>query len=432
MDGDATNPPGAAIKLTEAMLFGAAWHFGHAGRPPGTTEFRLLPGGGIGGYDHVNERSWRLDDGTLSLFTGYGELTVRFDEADVQDGRLILLGTYRLAPALNLMLTLHRDYRPPAAAPPSAVLGYGFVDGGLNNQKMALLGLFQAALEQSRAVALPRMCILDHVGQSRNTVPLDTVFDIGKLADFADGQGIPLVEADASVAEQPGWPYHGKGAGCLSSYFRDRAHDAAYRFPVDFLRALVPLARSSYLLEKLAGDVFGQFGVSVVAQFRIERDWTDYAERELRPRYGGREDYSPHFERIVQKIRNTLPDARGVYVACDEAALPVATSFVRETCRAKFGVELLWKSDLLTAFERALLTPLQLSLLDFEMALRAPKFVGITRSTFSNMVTFEKYCLTGRAVTEHYIYNTDGDGLALRTDSGVYDDPRRATGVAVS
>jgi hypothetical protein len=46
------------------------------------------------------------------------------------------------------------------------------------------------------------------------------------------------------------------------------------------------------------------------------------------------------------------------------------------------------------------------------------------------MVTFEKYCLTGRAVEEHYIYNTDTDRLALRTDSGTCDDPRRAATVA--
>jgi hypothetical protein len=241
-----------------------------------------------------------------------------------------------------------------------------------------------------------------------------------------------LIEADASLAEQGGWPYHGKGAACVNGYFNDRARDVTYWFPPDFLCSLVPLARDSYLLAKLAGDVFGHFGIATVAQFRIEADWRHYAEKELRPHCEGLEDYLPPFERIVKKIVNTLPDATRIYVACDEAALPVPTTVMREACRSRFGVELVWKSDLLTPFEKALPTPLELSLLDFEMALRAPRFVGITRSSFSNMVTFEKYSLTGRPVEEHYIYNTDSDRLALRVDNGACDNPRRAATVATA
>lgn len=61
-----------------------------------------------------------------------------------------------------------------------------------------------------------------------------------------------LIEADASLAEQGGWPYHGKGAACVNGYFNDRARDVTYWFPPDFLCSLVPLARDSYLLAKLA------------------------------------------------------------------------------------------------------------------------------------------------------------------------------------
>jgi hypothetical protein len=51
LHSDATDRSGAApaTELTEAMLLGSVWHYGHDGQPPSSTTFRLLPGGGIDG-----------------------------------------------------------------------------------------------------------------------------------------------------------------------------------------------------------------------------------------------------------------------------------------------------------------------------------------------------------------------------------------------
>jgi len=433
LGSDAASAPGDPVRLTPAMLVGANWRYGHDGAPPSPEPFQFLPNGGIDGYDHPNERVWRLEDGTLSLFRFDGQRTVRFDDATVHDDRLVLRGKYLLAPALHLTLALQRDYAPPATAtPPPPAIGYAFHDGGLNNQKLALLGLFKAAHESDCAVALPRMSILDQVEMSRRPVPFGAVFDLASITSFADRYGIRISEAGPSIKGPDGWHYFAKGRQYLNGYFSDRARDAAYRFPPDFFRSLVPLARGSYVLRKLHDDVYERLGVSVAAQFRIEADWQRHSERDLRGPLGGREDYLPHFERIVEKILNTLPDTRHVYVTCDEAALPVSTVAMRQACRARFGIELLWKSTFLTRFELALLTPLELSLIDFEMALRAPRFVGMTRSTFSNLVTFEKYCLIDKPIREHYIYNTNGDTLGRRTDNGVYDDAARVVSAALS
>lgn len=71
------------------------------------------------------------------------------------------------------------------------------------------------------------------------------------------------------------------------------------------------------------------------------------------------------------------------------------------------------------------MTILDLSLLDFEMAVRAPYFVGLSRSTFSDLAGFERVCRTRRNLENHYIYNVPGDGLGRRMDNGSQVLPKR-------
>jgi hypothetical protein len=66
-------------------------------------------------------------------------------------------------------------------------------------------------------------------------------------------------------------------------------------------------------------------------------------------------------------------------------------------------------------------------LLDFELATSGKNYVGISRSTFSNMVTFEKYARTQKLVTTDYIYNNNLSELSLRTDNGGGVNPISAT-----
>jgi hypothetical protein len=432
LDSEAPEPPGAAAAttLTETVLLGCAWQYGHDGKPPAATALRFLPDGAIAGYDHPNERSWRLEGGALALFDARGGRTVQFDDVALEHDHLVLRGKYRLDPGLNVTLALRAVPVPATSAPGMSSIGYPYNDGGLNNQKLALLGLFKAAYDGGCAVVLPRFSIFDQVNMSRQLVPLDSVFDIAGLRSFADARGIPIRDAEPASNGLNGWDYLWKGLRCVAGHVNDQARDAPDRFAPDFVRGLVPLARQSFTVRKMIDEVFDRLGVTLVAQFRVEADWKRHTEKILRRFHQAPEEYSAPFERIVEKILHTLPETRRIYVTCDEAALPMSTAAMRDACKSKFGVGLLWKSDVLTRFELASLTPLQLSLIDFEMALHAPRFVGNSRSTFSNMAAFEKFCLTGRGVDEHYLYNTDTDRLALRTDNGTREDPGRAASVA--
>ena len=72
------------------------------------------------------------------------------------------------------------------------------------------------------------------------------------------------------------------------------------------------------------------------------------------------------------------------------------------------------------------LTRLDLSLIDFEIAKHSRRFVGLTSSTFSNMLGIEKFANTGQPVTGHYIYNRLGDAVVERKDNGFTSSSHQA------
>jgi len=306
-------------------------------------------------------------------------------------------------------------------------IGYAYNGGGLNNQKLALFGLFKNARDTGRKLVLPYISIVDQIAGSHRPIALDAVFEVDAVTSFARRYEIAIADEDASSREPGGWDYFRAGAQGKRSFSRGGTNGPGDQFTIDFFRCLVPRARNSYLLRKLASDVFEQAGVSVMAQFRVETDWEKYSDRNLAGKVDAREDYLLTPQAIVAKILATLPGTKTIYVACDEHALTVPKASIRQVCREQFGVDLLWKSDFFGTFELSALNFLDLSLIDFEMALRAPVFVGISRSTFSNNATFEKYCLSGSDVSTHYIYNTTEDRLWLRTDNGVVPDPVEAS-----
>lgn len=309
---------------------------------------------------------------------------------------------------------------------PDNTLGYSYNMGGLNNQKLALFGLFlKAHREGPRQIVLPDFLVYDMVSYNHIPVPLDQALRLDPLRDFAARHGIEILDIS---------PRGDKGGGVYFHYGNNYIPHAALlnelapdSFTCDFFRSLVPAIQGSDLLHRVADATFGQRGIRLVAQLRIERDWIHHTAYRLKPTVGDTEHNLPSFMDIITKISNTLPDdAADIYVVCDEAALPVAKDEIRTVVKQEFNINLFWKSDFLAEDEFNGLSPMDLSILDFEMALAAEGFVGLTRSTFSNMVTLERYARTRAPVERHYVYNMHGPYLALRTDNGAFSVPELA------
>jgi tetratricopeptide (TPR) repeat protein len=306
-------------------------------------------------------------------------------------------------------------------------LGYSHNSGGLNNQKFALLGLITDAYEKKRPILLPKMIIKDHVADTYTPVSIGEVFDLAPLFDLLKKYRITVIEGNADdFPSDISWPYFSKGATKCAQCVKGEIKDSVLAGLVaDYFRCLTPVVKNSYIMKNLIEEVFTRNGIEVVAQFRIESDWLKHCEYNLQHTLTDPEDYNLTYDQIVAKIVRTLPTVKKILVLCDEAAVSIPKSQMADVCRTRFGVELFWKSDFLTRFELTKLNNLELSMIDFELALCSKHYVGMTRSTFSNTVTSTKYMITGKPVTGDYIYNNYGPSLARRTDNGGSDVPPR-------
>ncbi len=306
------------------------------------------------------------------------------------------------------------------------VLGYNYNDGGLNNQKLALFGLFLTGLKTKKPIVLPNMNIKNISANTNTPIPLNDVFEISYIIEFAKKHNIVLVDIDQNTLKVGGLDYFHTGMEQYT-HVALSPNNPLLEFTLEFFSRLRPILRTSYLMKKLKEDIFGKHKVAISAQFRIEPDWELHSAGFLRATVNGPEDYLISCDRIAEKIAKTLSTRREILVLCDEAAISIPKSDIRSSCRSKTGVKLIWKSDFLTQFELNKLNPLELSLIDFELALNSRHFVGLSRSTFSNMCTFEKFISTGKSDRTDYIYNKVGPQLSLRTDNGGQFDPRYAT-----
>jgi hypothetical protein len=312
-----------------------------------------------------------------------------------------------------------------AAALPADTLGYAYNGGGLNNQKLALLGLcLKAWRDGPRRLILPDLLQFDIVTFKHRPVPMAGALEVEALREFLAQEGIEVL-AEPPRGDQGAWWYFHHGNNHLAAAMLAGELDAD-SFPCRFFRALKSVIGASDLFRRLADAVFGARGIGLVAQLRIEEDWGRHSRHFLSGVLGDAEDYAPSFRDIMAKLVRTLPETRAIYVVSDEAALPVPKDEIRAAVRDDFGIELCWKSDILPAEALGALSLLELSMLDFEMALAAQSFVGMSRSTFSNMAAFERFARTRAPVRDHYIYNLPGPALARRHDNGAFSAPEMA------
>jgi hypothetical protein len=310
---------------------------------------------------------------------------------------------------------------------PDNTLGYFFNGGGLNNQKLALFGLFlKAHRDGPRRVVLPNVILFNQITCNHVQLPIESAFQINPIRCFAARHGIEILNISPR-GDHGGWDYFHYGNFYIpcAALLRELEPE---NFTCDFFRSLVPSLKGSDVLRRVCDIALRQWNIRLVGQMRIENDWAYHTEHRIKSVVSDTEDNAPSFREIVSKIKKTLPDESSkIYVVCDEAALPVPKEEIRRAVKQEFAVELFWKTDLLTADELSSVSILDLSIFDFEMAVAADSFIGLTRSTFSNMVSLEKYARTGIKPDNHYIYNLKGPGLALRKDSGAFSYPELAS-----
>lgn len=157
---------------------------------------------------------------------------------------------------------------------------------------------------------------------------------------------------------------------------------------------------------------------------RVEADWEKHCRVHLSHTLKEPEDNYISPRAILAKIKETFPDVDGAYVCINSALYADGIENIRKIGRHDFGMELFFKEDF-TEQNGLSGSVLQQSALDFDIALCAGTFVGLSRSTFSNMVSFER--AMSDCKTEDYIYNTIGKKVSVRTDMGRHISAASAT-----
>ena len=95
-------------------------------------------------------------------------------------------------------------------------LGYDPIGGGgINNQKMAVLGLLLEAAEQKKKVILPRFRVMDQVTKSFEPRGFEDVYELAPIKAFCSRYDIDIVEGQYNQLPQGYDKYFWKAYGAI-------------------------------------------------------------------------------------------------------------------------------------------------------------------------------------------------------------------------
>lgn len=313
------------------------------------------------------------------------------------------------------------------------LLGYEWNDGGINNQKLALLGLAIEAARHKSDIYLPRIFNKDVGEKNSSVIEFDKIFWAEIFEKFAERWEINIVAAPCDIEyanriERCGWRFFDIGAGHIASLRLEGLNPCD--IAADFFRSLQPKVTNSKIFSRISSSIFRDHNINTVVQIRYEQDWLEHSKYNLQPVFGDKEDFCIPPDQILKKVEATFLDKPGMaYVSCDENYMPFPKEYFKETIFNASRIKTLWKSDLVTSDEARNMLPLEASIIDFELARISERFVGLSRSTFGNLVAFEKFSNAYRVSNSDFIYNLPVTMLGQRTDSGTTDDPFLACGI---
>ncbi len=325
----------------------------------------------------------------------------------------------------SLMQRAERKLRAPA-------FGYDYNDGGLSNQKLTLLGLMLTVNKETdlrrRRMFLPDLYSKHHDEARSTRVPFGDVFFEDVFRDFARRWTIQIVDRpyffDQERIARGGWAYFGDACCHLADLCAHHRHTIFDDLSSDFFRSLVPKVKFTTTFTNICERIYIYNKIDVVAQFRIEEDWYVFCENHLRHALHEPEDIYLDPEDIAKKIKSSIDTHHpAVYVTCDERYLRQSKEAIRQNVKDASGIDIFFKSDFAKQECLSKLTQLDASIIDFEIAKIAKIYVGNSRSTFSNTLSFERYCTSFNHSESDYIYNAPGPALGRRRDLGTRDAP---------
>lgn len=138
---------------------------------------------------------------------------------------------------------------------------------------------------------------------------------------------------------------------------------------------------------------------------RIESDWVPYSSIKNRKKKSN-EIYLINSNNLISMYINKFKD--DVFFTTGENQLNIQKKFSEEEINSEF----FFNENLEYEINAAI---------NFEICSKAKIFIGLSRSTFSNLISLKR---SMNGVNNSYIYNLNND-LILRTDRGLHCDPEK-------
>lgn len=304
------------------------------------------------------------------------------------------------------------------------VYGISPICAGLNNQRIAILGLICLAYAEGAKVEIPER-LIDYTPRknskdsfSHPTIDIDHVFNLDKIIMHLHSRGLLTDKVSTDIIDAE-YCFRVGSAVLPAVYSTSEGSDLVSD-------SLLALCANEYLCDA-AIEAIESMGNSqfISLQLRIERDWQDYLRK--RPERSDKGETTVDPLKIFKKISNSpdISHIKKILAFCDEDDLLQGKEELRATA-SEIGFELSFMSDIRSpSMEK--LTTLQRSVLDFEICTSVDLYVGLSRSSFSNLACIIKSIKNYGPHPKHYIYNSKDECVLRRKDRGLQTDPSRAT-----
>lgn len=139
---------------------------------------------------------------------------------------------------------------------------------------------------------------------------------------------------------------------------------------------------------------------------RIEGDWVSCA-RQKNPYKKSNEIYLIDYENLITMYNNKFKE--DMFFTIGEKQIDIQTKNSEKNIKSEFFFNTKLEYEINAA-------------INFELCCKAKTFIGLSRSTYSNLISLKR-SLNG--LNNSYIYNLNND-LLLRVDKGLHSDPEKS------
>lgn len=302
-------------------------------------------------------------------------------------------------------------------------ISFDAFSAGMTNQKLAVLGLLIEAKSMAVPIVLPALSEFNGTQSPQISRDFSTVFDLPYFIEALKTVGIEVTNDNKYCTFLD-------PSRCFSLGSARFSQEQSLGEMVDdslFCRLLSSFRPVDAIRTKVRNVTeFLQIrSTSVGCQLRIERDWTRYIEKTLKPRLGFTEDYDLSYIGIIRKLHRFYGNSiESIYITCNEQDIDTKKSEINSNALEKFGYKLLWKSDAIPHEGRNIVSSLDNSLIDFEVCCSLAHYSGTSRSTFFNIAAAT--CYARGLERNFFLYNTLDNSIVIRRDNGACSNAMQA------